>query len=151
MKPYTIVLDGVAHTRPQTRADCRGDARPCPWVSCRHHLLLEVAKAKAKEGRAARATSIRLNRPHLGKAKLGRRPGMDASEAHALVQRWIADAVDLLASMPATCALDVVEAFPDGLVPRPLGKLLGVGEQAIDQELRKADVREAMGGLREHL
>ena len=28
--------------RPKTRADCVGGIRPCPWVSCRHHLFLEV-------------------------------------------------------------------------------------------------------------
>ena len=28
--------------RPQTRADCKGGQRPCPWVSCRHHLALEI-------------------------------------------------------------------------------------------------------------
>lgn len=31
-----------APRRPRTRGDCRGAARPCPWVSCRHHLYLEV-------------------------------------------------------------------------------------------------------------
>lgn len=24
--------------RPKTRADCLGQARPCPWMSCRYHL-----------------------------------------------------------------------------------------------------------------
>lgn len=28
--------------RPQTRADCVGTSRPCPWVSCKHHLYLSV-------------------------------------------------------------------------------------------------------------
>ena len=28
--------------RPQTRAECRGEARPCPWVACKHHLYLDV-------------------------------------------------------------------------------------------------------------
>lgn len=28
--------------RPRTRADCEGDARPCPFVSCPHHLYLDV-------------------------------------------------------------------------------------------------------------
>jgi hypothetical protein len=28
--------------RPVTRGDCRGGPRPCPWVSCAHHLYLEV-------------------------------------------------------------------------------------------------------------
>ena len=42
--------------RPVTRADCAGGERPCPWVSCRHHLYLDV-----NEGTG----SIRLNWPHL--------------------------------------------------------------------------------------
>jgi hypothetical protein len=29
--------------RPKTRGDCANGPRPCPWVSCRHHLAIEVA------------------------------------------------------------------------------------------------------------
>jgi hypothetical protein len=28
--------------RPKTRAECRGEARPCPWVACKHHLYLDI-------------------------------------------------------------------------------------------------------------
>lgn len=28
--------------RPKTRGDCASGPRPCPWVSCRHHLMLEA-------------------------------------------------------------------------------------------------------------
>jgi hypothetical protein len=28
--------------RPRTRADCHGETRPCPWVSCKHHLYLDI-------------------------------------------------------------------------------------------------------------
>lgn len=28
--------------RPRTRAECRKGKRPCPWVSCRYHLYLDV-------------------------------------------------------------------------------------------------------------
>lgn len=28
--------------RPRTRGDCVGSERPCPWVSCRHHLAIDV-------------------------------------------------------------------------------------------------------------
>jgi hypothetical protein len=28
--------------RPVTRADCLDGPRPCPWVSCKHHLFLDV-------------------------------------------------------------------------------------------------------------
>lgn len=29
-------------TRPRTRGDCIDGPRPCPWVSCRHHLAIDV-------------------------------------------------------------------------------------------------------------
>ena len=29
--------------RPKTRGDCVDAPRPCPWVSCKYHLLLEVS------------------------------------------------------------------------------------------------------------
>lgn len=36
------------HERPSTRLDCLpggpNEARPCPWVSCRHHLALDVSQ-----------------------------------------------------------------------------------------------------------
>lgn len=28
--------------RPRTRGDCKDGARPCPWVSCKYHLYLDV-------------------------------------------------------------------------------------------------------------
>ena len=42
--------------RPQTRADCAGGERPCPFVSCKHHLYLDVS---------ARTGAIKLNFPDL--------------------------------------------------------------------------------------
>ena len=30
------------HDRPQTRGACAGGERPCPFVSCKHHLYLDV-------------------------------------------------------------------------------------------------------------
>lgn len=34
-------LEVVDLRRPVTRADCADVPRPCPWVSCRHHLYLD--------------------------------------------------------------------------------------------------------------
>lgn len=42
--------------RPKTRADCTAVPRPCPFVSCVHHLFLDVS---------ARTGSIKLNFPDL--------------------------------------------------------------------------------------
>jgi hypothetical protein len=42
--------------KPETRADCANGARPCPFVSCKHHLYLDVS---------ARTGAIKLNFPDL--------------------------------------------------------------------------------------
>lgn len=42
--------------RPLTRGDCQDQPRPCPWVSCSHHLYLDV---NPKTG------TLRFNFPHL--------------------------------------------------------------------------------------
>jgi hypothetical protein len=47
-------VEGVE--RPETRADCQGGERPCPFVSCKHHLYLDVS---------ARTGAIKLNFPDL--------------------------------------------------------------------------------------
>jgi Sigma-70, region 4 len=44
------------HARPTTRAECAEGARPCPYVSCQHHLYLDVS---------ARTGAIKLNFPDL--------------------------------------------------------------------------------------
>ncbi len=47
-------VEGVE--RPVSREDCQGGERPCPFVSCKHHLYLDVS---------ARTGAIKLNFPDL--------------------------------------------------------------------------------------
>ncbi|MDB4933312.1 MAG: DNA-binding protein AsgB [Labilithrix sp.] len=47
-------VEGVE--KPTTREDCGQGARPCPFVSCKHHLYLDVS---------ARTGAIKLNFPDL--------------------------------------------------------------------------------------
>jgi hypothetical protein len=42
----------VNHPRPKTRGDCEHGQRPCPWVSCRHHLYLDVSSSGFIRSRA---------------------------------------------------------------------------------------------------
>jgi len=35
----------ITEQRPRTRGECVDGPRPCPWVSCRYHLYLEVTRA----------------------------------------------------------------------------------------------------------
>jgi hypothetical protein len=39
------IIPAADPDRPRTRGDCVGGERPCPWVSCRHHLALDVTSA----------------------------------------------------------------------------------------------------------
>ena len=36
-------VDGVEIERPKIRSDCENGIRPCPFVSCRFHLYLQIA------------------------------------------------------------------------------------------------------------
>jgi hypothetical protein len=38
----TEMYPPVELDRPQTRAACGSEPRPCPWVACKHHLYLDV-------------------------------------------------------------------------------------------------------------
>jgi len=40
-KDRSLFYPGWDRERPRTRADCARVPRPCPWVSCRHHLFLD--------------------------------------------------------------------------------------------------------------
>ena len=51
-----LMFPEVDVDRPETRADCVEGERPCPFVSCKHHLYLDVS---AKTG------AIKLNFPDL--------------------------------------------------------------------------------------
>lgn len=72
--------------RPRTRADCSSIPRPCPYVSCRHHLLLEV-----------RGPDIWVNYP--------RRHRLRDDEP----------VEDVLELMPFSCSLDAAEDGPKRL------------------------------------
>lgn len=53
---FEETLDASAYERPRTRGDCRDQPRPCPWVSCVHHLYLDVNEESG---------ALTLNFPHL--------------------------------------------------------------------------------------
>jgi hypothetical protein len=42
LAPGAALYPPVDLERPRTRADCGAEARPCPWVACKHHLYLDI-------------------------------------------------------------------------------------------------------------
>jgi Sigma-70, region 4 len=51
-----ILFPEHEHPQPRTRGECVNGPRPCPYVSCKHHLFLDVS---------ARTGAIKLNFPDL--------------------------------------------------------------------------------------
>ncbi|MFA5625149.1 MAG: sigma factor-like helix-turn-helix DNA-binding protein [Bradymonadales bacterium] len=51
-----LILEAFEHFRPRHRGECRNAPRPCPWVSCKYHLYLDIVQQSG---------SIKLNFPDL--------------------------------------------------------------------------------------
>src|SRR6476620_3153667 len=51
-----LLYPETGYEKPRTRADCADAPRPCPFVSCQHHLFLDVSN---------RTGAIKLNFPDL--------------------------------------------------------------------------------------
>ena len=60
--------------RPRTRADCGAEARPCPWVACKHHLYLDINPDTG---------SIKLNFPDREPWELEHTCALDVADAGA--------------------------------------------------------------------
>ena len=57
--------------RPSTRAECAEGERPCPFVSCKHHLYLDVS---------ARTGAIKLNFPDIEVAEMTETCALDVAD-----------------------------------------------------------------------
>ena len=57
--------------RPTTRAECREEMRPCPWVACKHHLYLDINPDTG---------SIKINFPDLEPWELRDTCALDVAE-----------------------------------------------------------------------
>lgn len=71
--------------RPVTRGDCVGGERPCPWVSCKHHLYLEVSAGGA----------IKINFPDLEPWQLQRTCALDIADENPITLEEVGEAMNL--------------------------------------------------------
>ncbi len=78
------VLD--ENDRPQTRSDCAGGQRPCPWVSCKHHLYLDVNQETG---------SIKLNFPDLDIAEMKDTCSLDVADRGGITLEEVGEILNL--------------------------------------------------------
>lgn len=129
--------------RPRTRADCQDGVRPCPFVSCAHHLYLDVS---------ARTGAIKLNFPDLEPHELVESCALDVADAGGATLERVGEIMNLtrerirqveVKAMAKCLAAKEMEALRDFVDVGPVGKrrlpLLGAAddepEADDDQEL----------------
>ncbi|MCU0292535.1 MAG: hypothetical protein MUF10_11210 [Thermoanaerobaculaceae bacterium] len=130
---WLMGIEGVrvsarAWLRPRLRADCQGGPRPCPWVTCRHHLVPHLVASAERSYRNQDNRSV--------PAALA--PTLAAGDFRALEHTCILDILDARGVVDAGAAL--VDAAPDGSA---IGRTLG-----ITRELVRLDVRKAIGKVK---
>ncbi|MBA2543308.1 MAG: DNA-binding protein [Deltaproteobacteria bacterium] len=80
-------ISDVEHVpRPVTRADCREQVGPCPWVACKHHLYLDINPLTG---------SIKINFPDLEPWELKHTCALQVAEAGALTLEQVGEITNL--------------------------------------------------------
>lgn len=72
--------------RPLTRAECKNDPRPCPWVACKHHLYLDVNPETG---------SIKINFPDLEPWELNETCALDVADRAGVTLETVGDIMNL--------------------------------------------------------
>ena len=72
--------------RPTLREECRGEARPCPWVACKHHLYLDINPETG---------SIKINFPDLEPWELKHTCALDVAERGGITLEEVGEIMNL--------------------------------------------------------
>jgi hypothetical protein len=72
--------------RPTTREECRGEARPCPWVACKHHLYLDINPETG---------SIKITFPDLEPWELKHTCALDVAERGGITLEEVGEIMNL--------------------------------------------------------
>jgi len=115
-------------TRPLTRGECLGRPRPCPWVSCRHHLYLDANPERPQTLRVTAAAeepwdlveSCSLDLADRGPLTL-EATGVYLGVTRERVRQIESVAIEFLATLKtvATVAAEVLETRPVTRSPEP--------------------------------
>lgn len=79
--PYPVDVE-----RPTTRGDCKDSQRPCPWVSCSHHMYLDINAATG---------SIKFNFPDKEPWELDHTCSLDLADIGGLTLEAVAAKINL--------------------------------------------------------
>ncbi len=81
-----LMFPPVDVPRPKTRAECREEARPCPWVACKFHLYLDVNPETG---------SIKINFPDLEPWDMKDTCSLDVAERGGITLEEVGEIMNL--------------------------------------------------------
>jgi hypothetical protein len=109
------VLEPYRHIpRPRTRKDCANGIRPCPFVSCRHHLFLDVNEEKG---------SLKVNFPDLEVWELPETCSLDVADRGGMTLEEVGEILNLTrerirqVEVRGLLKLKLLDSGPDRLFP----------------------------------
>src|SRR3989339_2131048 len=80
------LMQFMEYQRPRTRAECAGGQRPCPFVSCKYHLYLDVNPETG---------SIKINFPHIEMGEMKETCALDVAEQGGITLEEVGDIMNL--------------------------------------------------------
>jgi hypothetical protein len=86
LRQGALMYPPVDIPRPASRAECREELRPCPWVACKHHLYLDINPETG---------SIKINFPDLEPWELKHTCALDVAERGGITLEEVGEIMNL--------------------------------------------------------
>ncbi len=86
LRQGALMYPPVDIPRPTSRAQCREEMRPCPWVACKHHLYLDINPETG---------SIKINFPDLEPWELKHTCALDVAERGGITLEEVGEIMNL--------------------------------------------------------
>ena len=86
MRQGALLMPFMDYSRPVTRAECACGERPCPFVSCKYHLYLDVNPETG---------SIKLNFPHLEVWEMADTCALDVADRGGITLEEVGEIMNL--------------------------------------------------------
>ena len=138
--------EDTASERPRTRVECGEGARPCPFVSCQHHLYLDVSP---------RTGAIKLNFPDLEVWEMTETCALDVADRGGTTLEEVGAIMNLtrerirqveVKGLAKLQAYEEMTALRDYVDEGPIGKrkLPVISTRELDKELAEEKARFAL-------
>ncbi len=86
LRQGALMYPPVDIPRPTSRAECKEEMRPCPWVACKHHLYLDINPETG---------SIKINFPELEPWELKHTCALDVAERGGITLEEVGEIMNL--------------------------------------------------------